>query len=109
MTAGVCRDDGAEVGFGASWARTLVSIWTMEEAREGAGRRQIKEKEIRRTLAMQRKDTRKKSFASRVQDPWKCSKNWPLADSFSKSRYQFVYIYVPFPCFFKHFIGPEIT
>ena len=45
-------------------------FWTMEEAREGAGRRRFKEKEIRRTLAMQRKDARKKSFASRVQDPW---------------------------------------
>ena len=70
LTAGVCRDDGAEVGFGSSWARTLVSIWTMEEAREGVGRRRFKEKEIRRTLAMQRKDARKKNFASRVQDPW---------------------------------------
>ena len=45
-------------------------FWTMEEPREGAGRRRFKEKEIRRTLAMQRKDVRKKSFASRVQDPW---------------------------------------
>ena len=45
-------------------------FWTMEEPREGAGRRQFKEKEIRRTLAMQRKKIRKESFASRVQDPW---------------------------------------
>ena len=45
-------------------------FWTMEEAREGAGRRRFKEKEIRRTLAMQRKKIRKESFASRVQDPW---------------------------------------
>jgi hypothetical protein len=45
-------------------------FWTMEEAREGAGRRRFKEKEIRRTVARQRKDVRKKSFASRVQDPW---------------------------------------
>ena len=29
-----------------------------------------KEKELRRTIARQRKDIRKKSFASRVQDPW---------------------------------------
>ena len=24
--ASVCRDDGPEIGFGASWARTLVTI-----------------------------------------------------------------------------------
>ena len=36
---------------------------TMEEAREGAGKRRFKEKEIRRTIAIQRKDIRKKSFA----------------------------------------------
>ena len=47
-----------------------TSFWTMEEARGGAGRRRFKEKEIRRTIARQRKETRKKSFASRVQDPW---------------------------------------
>ena len=45
-------------------------FWTMEEARPGAGRRRFKEKEIKRSIAMQRKDLRKKSFASRVQDPW---------------------------------------
>ena len=45
-------------------------FWTMEEARQGAGRRRFKEKEIRRNVAGQRKDVRKKSFASRVQDPW---------------------------------------
>ena len=43
---------------------------TREVAREGAGRRRFKEKEIRRTLVTQRKETREKSFASRVQDPW---------------------------------------
>ena len=42
----------------------------MEEPRQGAGRRRFKEKEIRRTIAGQRKDVRKRSFASRVQDPW---------------------------------------
>ena len=45
-------------------------FWTRGEAREGAGRRRFKEKELKRTLARQRKDIRKKSFASRVQDPW---------------------------------------
>ena len=45
-------------------------FWNIEEAREGAGRRRFKEKELKRTLARQRKDIRKKSFASRVQDPW---------------------------------------
>ena len=45
-------------------------FWTREVAREGAGRRRFKEKEVRRTIAMQRKEIRKKSFASRVQDPW---------------------------------------
>ena len=47
-----------------------TSFWTMEEPRQGAGRRRFKEKEIRRTIAGQRKDVRKRSFASRVQDPW---------------------------------------
>ena len=46
------------------------SFWTMEEARNGAGRRRFKVKEIKRTVARQRKDIRKRSFASRVQDPW---------------------------------------
>ena len=45
-------------------------FWTVEEAREGAGRRRFKEQEIKRTVAVQRKDLRKKSFASRIQDPW---------------------------------------
>ena len=45
-------------------------FWTVEEAREGAGRRRFKEKEIKRTVAVQRKDLRKKSFSSRIQDPW---------------------------------------
>ena len=42
----------------------------MEEAKQGAGRRRFKEKEIRRTIAVQRRDVRKVSFASRIQDPW---------------------------------------
>jgi hypothetical protein len=45
-------------------------FWTMEEPRQGAGRRRFNEKEIRRNVAGQRKDVRKRSFASRVQDPW---------------------------------------
>ena len=45
-------------------------FWTMEEPRQGAGMRRFKEKEIRRNVAVQRKDVRKRSFASRVQDPW---------------------------------------
>ena len=56
-------------------------FWAREEAREGAGRRRFKEKEIRRTLAMQRKEIRKKSFASRVQDPWNS-----LSDSVKASK-----------------------
>ena len=58
------------------------TFWKMAEARPGLGRRRFKEKEIQRTVAVQRKDIRKKSFSSRVQDPWnlledkvKCSKN----------------------------------
>ena len=46
------------------------TFWTIEEAREGAGRRRFKQKELKRTIATQRKDIRKKSFGSRVQDPW---------------------------------------
>ena len=46
------------------------SFWEMEEARAGIGRRRFKEKEIKRTIATQRKDIRKKSFSSRIQDPW---------------------------------------
>ena len=42
-------------------------FWEMEEARQGAGRRMFKEKEVKRTVAVQRKDIRKKSFG--VQDP----------------------------------------
>ena len=45
-------------------------FWTLEEARPGVGRRRFRIKEIKRTIAVQRKDIRKKSFASRVQDPW---------------------------------------
>ena len=42
----------------------------MAEAREGPGRRRFREKEVCRTINSQRKPVRKKSFASRVQDPW---------------------------------------
>ena len=45
-------------------------FWTLEQARPGVGRRRFREKEVKRTIAVQRKDLRKKSFASRVQDPW---------------------------------------
>ena len=45
-------------------------FWKMEEPRPGVGRRRFKEKEVKRTLATQRKAVRKTSFASRVQDPW---------------------------------------
>ena len=45
-------------------------FWKMEEARPGVGRRRFKEKEVKRTVATQRKVVRKTSFASRVQDPW---------------------------------------
>ena len=50
-------------------------FWTMEEARQGAGRRRFKVKEIRRNIAGQRKEARKRSFASRVQDPWNSLKD----------------------------------
>ena len=43
------------------------SFWTMEEKRQCVGRRRFKEKEIRRTVVDQKKDARKRSFASRVQ------------------------------------------
>ena len=36
------------------------TFWQLEEPREGAGRRRFKEKE----------DIRKRSFGSRIQDPW---------------------------------------
>ena len=45
-------------------------FWELEEAREGAGRRRFRVKEIKRTLAVQRKNARKTSFGSRIQDPW---------------------------------------
>ena len=45
-------------------------FWTLEKAREGAGRRRFKHNEIKRTVATQKKDVRKKSFGSRIQDPW---------------------------------------
>ena len=46
------------------------TLWQMEEAREGAGRRRFREKEIRRTIALQQRDIRKTSFGSQIQDPW---------------------------------------
>ena len=46
------------------------TFWKMAEARAGPGRRRFKEKEIQRTVAKQKKDVRKNSFASRIQDPW---------------------------------------
>ena len=45
-------------------------FWQMEKARPGIGRRRFKVKEVKRTIAVQRKAIRKRSFASRVQDPW---------------------------------------
>ena len=42
----------------------------MEEPRQEAGSKGFKEKKIRRAVAVQRKDVKKRSFASRVQDPW---------------------------------------
>ena len=42
----------------------------LEEARAGAGRRRFKVKEIKRTLALQRKNVRKTSFGFRIQDLW---------------------------------------
>ena len=44
------------------------TFWRMEQAREGAGRRRFREKEVTRTIATQRKETRKRSFVSRIQD-----------------------------------------
>ena len=44
------------------------TFWRMEQAREGAGRRRFREKEVTRMIATQRKETRKRSFASRIQD-----------------------------------------
>ena len=46
------------------------TFWKMEGPRERLGRRRFREKEISRTLAVQKRDVRKQSFASRVQDPW---------------------------------------
>ena len=48
----------------------IETFWELEEAREGAGRRRFRVKEIKRTLAVQRKTARKTSFASRIQNPW---------------------------------------
>jgi hypothetical protein len=58
-----------------------TTFWKMAEARPGLGRRRFKEKEIQRTVALQRKDVRKKSFSSRVQDPWNL-----LEDEVKRSR-----------------------
>ena len=57
------------------------TFWKMEEPREGVGRRRFKEKEIKRTVALQKKALRKNSFASRVQDPWN-----NLEDGIKKSK-----------------------
>ena len=46
------------------------TFWQLEEPREGAGRHRFKEKEIKRTIGTQRRDIRKRSFGSRIQDPW---------------------------------------
>ena len=56
-------------------------FWKMEQAREGAGRRRFQEKEVTRTLAAQRKEIRKRSFASRIQDKWN-----NLGDGIKKAR-----------------------
>ena len=45
-------------------------FWELEEAQAGAGRRHFKVKEIKRTSALQLKNVRKISFASRIKDPW---------------------------------------
>ena len=47
-----------------------TTFWTIAEAREGPGRRRFREKEVCRTISGQKKAVRKRSFASRVQDPW---------------------------------------
>ena len=57
------------------------TFWTIEEARQGAGRRRFKEKEMRRTVAGQRSDVRMRSFASRFQDPWN-----DLSDSVKQAK-----------------------
>ena len=56
-------------------------FWKLEEARPGAGRRRFKEKEIKRTISTQRKDVRKKSVGSRIQDLWNS-----LDDSVKKAK-----------------------
>ena len=57
------------------------NFWRMEGAGAGPGRRRFKEKEVTRTLSIQRKEVRKRSFASRVQDQWNS-----LDDSVKKVR-----------------------
>ena len=56
-------------------------LWKMEQAREGAGRKRFQEKEVTRTLATQRKEIQKQSFASRIQDEWN-----NLSDGIKKAR-----------------------
>ena len=46
------------------------TFWEIEEARAGAGRRRFKVMEVKRTIALQRKNVRKTSFGSKIQDPW---------------------------------------
>ena len=58
-----------------------TTFWKMAEAREGPGRRRFREQEVCRTIASQKKPIRKKSFASRVQDPWN-----QLNDDVKKAR-----------------------
>ena len=45
-------------------------FWRMEGPGAGPGRRRFREKEVTRTLSIQRKDVRKRRFASWVQDQW---------------------------------------
>ena len=54
---------------------TLVLPISLEGPIEGAGRRRFEEKEIKRTVAQQRKNLRKNSFTSRTQDPWNSLSN----------------------------------
>ena len=47
------------------------TFWKLEDAREGAGRKRFRVKKINRTVAVQRKNARKTSLSSGIQDPWK--------------------------------------
>ena len=42
----------------------------VEETRPGVGRRRLRGKAVRRTIPFQRKAIKKRSIATRVQDPW---------------------------------------